>query len=1799
MPPARSTVLTLALALVLAPLPRAGGSQQDVGARLSAQSAQGGGLSPPTPLLLTGANFYDPATFGADARGFPLAVSTSAWHPSGTSDLTTGGGGRLPGPYCRVGPADTTDPLFAPPQPASFINRTLVRCDTIPAVASPRTVPVALSLSGPDGPFVSGGGRFTYVDSAQAPTISVIRPASAPRAGGTVIRVHGANFHHENSSHRCVFSFAHRPAAAVSPPPPPAPGSACDHVACGPGAVCRDVSALRWTAAAGLQWMNYSCSCGVGFSGASVVDGPASCVDTAGCDGHHCGAGASCVDVPAPGVGYVCELAEPVHFVSSSEALCVAPAVPAGFVARDVRQARLSYRSRAGGLPSRSSNQIDLAYTATSPAHVTLGRKASAPGAGPGQGGAGPVQALTSVPIFAGQAATFTISANDGMSRRLDPSGDVFYISAAQMLPNLAAADAQLVQGSYVYRAYNASTVTQAACLARGDSWAPPVCLAAGGSGNLMVSADNLTSCERTGLTWLNASTSSCVASDSQPGSPIVAAMHSDEGLCTGGKRWVSRAGGPHAQCITAAGRIVASVLNRTACITMSANSWTNGTCIDASGQSTDGASFGGTPVVSGDVSRSEAQRRSACLTSENNIWVDDAAHLCVDIASGVSTVTNNESSCTNSRRFVRPQVAGCRDAGGNVVLSKRDELQCEYTGATWQLGYCHGLEGSITLPRRGSYQLRVSTGNVAVPMVNLTVRGVSSSDRCRVTQPSACTYNGSAILSPFHFDVVSGIQRTTDGFVAQTATISFAQTVSAATPGITTLMDWPAVTGFPFTAAEPSATVTFFNFAGMITGDSTQPLSGSLSISTTALQGTASTIECQATVIVCEPKPCIIQHSRIPSAGLGLLLAPHVVPSAKCAAGASLPHLARCNMSCAPGYSVSGRQPLCFAGSLVHAAENIHCEPNPCVIQNISAPAKGTLSPACVNGSTLPHGSGYCFVSCDAGWYVSNHNDQPSCYAGTFTPGSVRCLPIPCKIQEVYAPPHGYKTNQVIGAAAAAPCMSNVGPSVAEQSQGIASYRPLCNCNQDFTLWPGQSCHLRCATGYTLAGVQPHCDAGNTAHLASQSPGHTSAVPGSTVHTGNINCIPNNCSVPALTPPPNGILNTGCTNGSILQHGSSCAITCDPGYVAVGMQPSCLTGTFNPGTLVCLPNFCVVRQPLPQAPPHGKLGPACLAGNVLPHGGDCGIVCDAGYVLAGRQPTCHAGSMQAGNVSCMPDERRLVVLDHADGGIYRMSLDGSSSSLMLNTSMYTSASPVDTDSNRSAGQTPSSNDTARCVPPTGRPELAVDSARGHVYWTQPAAKIVLWASLAQGRSATSSSLMSPIEDGSIRIGSGGVGDVAVIDGTIFWTCSNLHACGAAASSSNATMVQTLGPAGIVMASGMGHASVDVDYGDAAYALAVGNGDVFWTGLPLNHSCADHSGDCGVGDQNFRSILRTNVSAPPLAGGAVGLAVPCSLNQTVRSQVGILGGNQTMGNQTRTQAGNQSPPHQSCIPAVPRGMLHISAVRASVLAYGAGFKVFSLVGAGRCRDVLGHPYDRVCFGGAGMSQTACEDAAHSTTGALGFDGSFSALVNRSCCILFDDGAAQPAPAGWSLSQISSNGTGAVGSADGVANFSCYRLAGTTPPTLYWAEWNTSSILSRAVGASSDTTLAANASCGKGATDLVVDGPSGWLYWTAGSKLRRLCVRPSGCLGAADSHVSAGFPIGGELLRTSVGGSFSIAIYRPVAPCPFTDAGRLSAVCTAAARHGYSVSACAADTPGCAAAVCAYCNTTAVPPPRHK
>lgn len=139
---------------------------------------------------------------------------------------------------------------------------------------------------------------------------------------------------------------------------------------------------------------------------------------------------------------------------------------------------------------------------------------------------------------------------------------------------------------------------------------------------------------------------------------------------------------------------------------------------------------------------------------------------------------------------------------------------------------------------------------------------------------------------------------------------------------------------------------------------------------------------------------------------------------------------------------------------------------------------------------------------------------------------------------------------------------------------------------------------------------------------------------------------------------------------------------------------------------------------------------------------------------------------------------------------------------------------------------TAASWEMSACTPPI-RVGLAVDNARGHVYWTD-IHPVIGWVSIqsAQGHST---------QRGAIYTGHAAVSDIVVAGGVMHWTCGDLSRCGAASAASLGSEVGPVFAAGIVMASSS--TLLNVALSASAYAIVRGNAsEVLWTGMPLGNN---------------------------------------------------------------------------------------------------------------------------------------------------------------------------------------------------------------------------------------------------------------------------------------------------------------------------------------------------------------------------
>ena len=77
------------------------------------------------------------------------------------------------------------------------------------------------------------------------------------------------------------------------------------------------------------------------------------------------------------------------------------------------------------------------------------------------------------------------------------------------------------------------------------------------------------------------------------------------------------------------------------------------------------------------------------------------------------------------------------------------------------------------------------------------------------------------------------------------------------------------------------------------------------------------------------------------------------------------------------------------------------------CIVSGLAAPENGALDAACADGATLADGTS-CVLTCNSGWEIATGLTQPSCSAGTFSPGDIACT----DVDECTAGSHNCDTN-------------------------------------------------------------------------------------------------------------------------------------------------------------------------------------------------------------------------------------------------------------------------------------------------------------------------------------------------------------------------------------------------------------------------------------------------------------------------------------------------------------------------------------------------------------------------------------------------------------------------------------------------------------------------------------------------------------------------------------------------------------------------------------------------------------------
>jgi hypothetical protein len=349
---------------------------------------------------------------------------------------------------------------------------------------------------------------------------------------------------------------------------------------------------------------------------------------------------------------------------------------------------------------------------------------------------------------------------------------------------------------------------------------------------------------------------------------------------------------------------------------------------------------------------------------------------------------------------------------------------------------------------------------------------------------------------------------------------------------------------------------------------------------------------------------------------------APLSVPAGTTSDCGSAPTGSTCTVSCGAGYTGNLETATCTGtgpGASAWQFPPVTCAPNPCTV--LPVPPSGGSYPGCTEPN-VPSGT-TCVLACAAGY--TKTGADPQCYLGAFAGGTNDCVPATCA---PLSNPTG-TTSDCGSAQTGGTCTVGCGPGYTGDSEtatctgtgaGTSAWQfpavscvpnpcPLAptppigglyaNCLSGTPVASGTTCELTCASGYTKTGTDPVCYLGAI-----------------------VNLVPNDC-VPADCAPLSGPgLVSDCATAPL---GSSCTVSCDPGYTGGTRSAFCLgTGVGTAAwsdTGSCAPNPCGP----PPAPPVGGSYFGC--DGAVPSGTTCELTCASGYTKAGTDPQCVLGA--------------------------------------------------------------------------------------------------------------------------------------------------------------------------------------------------------------------------------------------------------------------------------------------------------------------------------------------------------------------------------------------------------------------------------------------------------------------------------------------------------------------------------------------------------------------------------------------
>lgn len=329
------------------------------------------------------------------------------------------------------------------------------------------------------------------------------------------------------------------------------------------------------------------------------------------------------------------------------------------------------------------------------------------------------------------------------------------------------------------------------------------------------------------------------------------------------------------------------------------------------------------------------------------------------------------------------------------------------------------------------------------------------------------------------------------------------------------------------------------------------------------------------------------------------------------------------CPLVCDPGYAPSSPSAVCnviTGWDTTLVCTGIPCDP-------LTNPANGGVSIS--NQSQFPSIASF---TCDSGYSLAGVSTQTCQTDGTWDAPPPTCDPDPC-LSAPAATFFGTFDAGCAGSPSGTTCALTCDTGYTASADAVCTLgvwdSPTCipdpcsspPANPAFGTFSacantlsGGSCALACDAGYTESAPAATCALGVWVSIPS--------------------CEPNPCpAAPAAT--SFGTFAVGCAGSP---SGSTCALSCDAGYVASAPAATCVLGAWSLETCSLAASTCAG---MPEIPSYGSFPTGTYPSGCLntPDGLTCPLTCDTGYTPTG-DAVCTAGSWD--KPACLPADCQM-----------------------------------------------------------------------------------------------------------------------------------------------------------------------------------------------------------------------------------------------------------------------------------------------------------------------------------------------------------------------------------------------------------------------------------------------------------------------------------------------------------------------------------------------------------------------------